>query len=56
MLRIPDDGSLLMIAGAVFVSLDSVLIATSRTPTRTRLLGAATTGAFAAATTNALSE
>ena len=55
LLRNPEDRRVLMIAAAVNESLDSVLIATSRTPTRTRLLGAATTGACAAATTYALS-
>jgi len=36
--------------------LDTLLIATSRAPTRARVLGAATTAAFGAATTYALTD
>ncbi len=56
LLRNTDDRRALMIAAAVNEGLDTLLIATSRTPTRTRVLGAATTAGFAAATTYALSD
>ena len=46
----------MMFAAAVNEGLDALLIATSRTPTRTRVLGAATTAGFAAATAYAVSK
>jgi Domain of unknown function (DUF4267) len=56
LLRNPDDRRTLMTATAVNEALDTLLIATSHAPTRARVLGAATTAGFAAATTYALSE
>jgi Domain of unknown function (DUF4267) len=50
-----DDRRALMAAAAANEGLDTLLIATSRAPTRARVLGAATTAGFAAATTYALS-
>lgn len=56
LVREPDDRRSLMFAAAVNEGLDALLIATSRTPTRTRVLGAATTAGFAAATAYAVSK
>jgi hypothetical protein len=56
LLRNADDRRTLMTAAAVNEALDTVLIATSRAPMRARVMGAATTAAFAAATAYALSE
>ena len=55
-LRNTDDRRTLMTAALVNEALDTLLIATSRAPARARILGAATTAGFAAATTYALSE
>jgi hypothetical protein len=51
-----DDRRTLMTAAAVNEALDTLLIATSRAPTRARVMGAAKTAGFAAATAYALSE
>ncbi len=56
LLRNPEDRRTLMTAAAVNEALDTLLIATSRAPTRARVMGAATTAVFAAATAYALSE
>jgi hypothetical protein len=56
LLRDPDDRRALMTAAAVNEGLDTLLIAASDAPARARVLGAATTAGFAAATVYALSE
>jgi Domain of unknown function (DUF4267) len=56
LVRNSDDRRVLMTAAAVNEGLDTLLIAGSRAPTRARVLGAATTAAFGAATTYALVE
>src|SRR5262245_2716645 len=56
LLRNTDDRRTLMTAAVVNEALDTLLIATSRAPTRTRVMGAATTAGFAAATAYALSD
>jgi hypothetical protein len=56
LVRDSDDRRTLMTAAAVNEAIDTLLIASSRAPTRARVLGAATTAGFAAATTYALSE
>jgi hypothetical protein len=54
LLRDTEDRRTLMTFAAVNEGLDTLLIATSRAPMRARVLGAATTAGFAAATTYAL--
>jgi hypothetical protein len=49
-----EDRRTLMTGAAAMEALDTLLIATSRAPARARVLGAATTGAFAAATAYAV--
>ena len=56
LLRNPDDLRVLMTAAVVNDGLDTLLIAASDAPMRARVLGAATTSGFAAATAYALSE
>jgi len=56
LIRDADDRRALMTAAAVNDGLDTLLIATSRAPRRARVLGAATTAGFGAATAYALSE
>jgi hypothetical protein len=56
LLRNTDDRRTLMTAAAVNEAMDTLLIATSGAPTRARVMGAATTAGFAAATAYALSE
>jgi len=55
-LRSTEDRRTLMTAAAVNEGLDTLLIATSRAPTRARVLGAVTTAAFGAATAYALTD
>ena len=55
-LRDADDRRTLMTAAAAMEAADTLLIATSHAPARARMMGAATTGGFAAATAYALTE
>jgi len=50
-----EDRRTLMTAAAAMEAVDTLLISTSRAPTRARILGAATTATFAAATAYAVS-
>ena len=54
-LRDTEDRRTLMTAAAAMEAVDTLLISTSRAPTRTRVIGAATTATFAAATAYAVS-
>jgi hypothetical protein len=56
LLHDPADRRTLMTAAAMNEAMDTLLIATSHGPTRARVMGAATTAAFAAATTYAIAK